>query len=71
MLKEDLDELLWCCVDKSLYEKCIFFEAASKEMQEIWYLALYDDGEEDLEIKCVFVQSGAFLRRPMVCLDEC
>ena len=43
MMKEDLDDLFWCGVHKSLDEKFIFFDSASKETSEVWYLALDEE----------------------------
>ena len=51
LLKEDMDDLFWCGLYKSLDEKYIFFESASKETSEIWYLST--DEEETAEMKCV------------------
>ena len=51
LLKEDMDDLFWCGMYKSLDEKYIFFESASKETSEIWYLST--DDEEMAEMKCV------------------
>jgi len=51
LLKEDLDDLFWCGCFKSLDEKYIFFESASKETSEIWYLST--DEEENAEMKCI------------------
>jgi len=51
MLKEDMDDLFWCGLYKSLDEQYIFFESASKETSEIWYLST--DDEEAAEMKCV------------------
>ena len=51
LLKEDMDDLFWCSVSKSLDEKYIFFESASKETSEVWYLPTDDD--EGGEMKCV------------------
>lgn len=52
MMKEDLDDLYWCGVHKSLDEKYLFFESASKETSEVWYLVMDEDGE-DSEMKCI------------------
>lgn len=52
LLKEDLDDLFWCGVYKSLDEKYIFFESASKETSEIWYLSTEEEGSAS-EMKCV------------------
>jgi len=43
LLKEDLDDLYWCGVSKSLDGKYIFFESASKETSEIWYLPVVEE----------------------------
>ncbi|KAL3777217.1 hypothetical protein ACHAW5_007650 [Stephanodiscus triporus] len=55
LLKEDPDDLFWCGLSKSLDEKYVFFESASKETSEVWYLSTDDDegGEESTEMKCV------------------
>ncbi|KAL9179620.1 hypothetical protein ACHAXT_008910 [Thalassiosira profunda] len=53
MLKEDLDDLFWCGVYKSLDERFIFFESASKETSEIWYLDLGQEEGTATEMKCV------------------
>ena len=52
LLKEDLDDLFWCGVYKSLDGKYVFFEAASKETSEVWYLSTKEEGT-DSEMKCV------------------
>jgi len=44
LLKEDLDDLFWCGVYKSLDGKYIFFESASKETSEVWYLSTEEEG---------------------------
>lgn len=52
LLKEELDDLFWCSCYKSLDGKYIFFDSASKETSEVWYL----DTEDELsstEMKCV------------------
>ena len=51
LLKEDLDDLYWCGVSKSLDGKYIFFESASKETSEIWYLPVAE--EKSAEMKCI------------------
>ena len=52
LLKEDLDDLFWCGLYKSLDEKFVFFESASKETSEVWYLSTEDE-ETVTEMKCV------------------
>ena len=52
LLKEELDDLYWCGVYKSLDDKYIFFESASKETSEIWYLSTEEEGTVS-EMKCV------------------
>ncbi|KAL7508332.1 hypothetical protein ACHAXN_005411, partial [Cyclotella atomus] len=51
LLKEELDDLYWCSVSKSLDEKYIFFEMASKETSEVWFLPITETSSE--EMKCV------------------
>ena len=43
LLAEEPDDLFWCGMYKSLDEKYIFFEAASKEVSEISFLPLDDE----------------------------
>lgn len=52
LLKEELDDLFWCGVGKSLDGKFVFFEAASKETSEVWYIATEDETSA-AEMKCV------------------
>lgn len=52
LLKEELDDLFWCSCYKSLDEKYIFFDSASKETSEVWYLATEDE-LSSTEMKCV------------------
>jgi len=52
MLKEDLDDLFWCGIHKSLDDKYIFFGSESKETSEVWYLAT-DEEDTVSEMKCV------------------
>ena len=52
LLKEELDDLFWCGVSKSLDEKYIFFDMASKETSEVWYIAT-DTELTSSEMNCV------------------
>ncbi len=52
LLKEDMDDLFWCSVSKSLDEKYIFFESASKETSEVWYLPTDDDEGGEMKEGC-------------------
>ena len=51
LLKEENDDLYWCGVSKSLDGKYIFFEAASSETSEVWYLPT--DEEAMAEVQCI------------------
>ncbi|KAL7549689.1 hypothetical protein ACHAWF_012955, partial [Thalassiosira exigua] len=54
LLKEEPDDLYWCEVSKSLDEKYVFFDLASKETSEVWYLSVEDEkGGDPPELKCV------------------
>lgn len=52
LLKEEKDDLFWCSVSKSLDGKYIFFDMASKETSEVWFLATETESSSQ-EIKCV------------------
>eukprot|EP00536_Pseudo-nitzschia_multiseries_P001001 jgi/Psemu1/179995/e_gw1.12.161.1 len=52
LMKEELDDLYWCGVGKSLDGKYIFFEAASSETSELWYLPT-DDELTTSEMQCI------------------
>eukprot|EP00537_Pseudo-nitzschia_pungens_P017448 CAMPEP_0172403752 /NCGR_PEP_ID=MMETSP1061-20121228/60540_1 /TAXON_ID=37318 /ORGANISM="Pseudo-nitzschia pungens, Strain cf. pungens" /LENGTH=846 /DNA_ID=CAMNT_0013138277 /DNA_START=1 /DNA_END=2541 /DNA_ORIENTATION=+ len=52
LMKEEPDDLYWCGVGKSLDGKYIFFEAASSETSEIWYLPT-DDEKRAAEMQCI------------------
>jgi len=52
LMKEEPDDLYWSGVGKSLDGKYIFFEAASSETSEIWYLAT-DEEKTVSEMKCI------------------
>lgn len=52
LLKEELDDLFWCSVSKSLDGKYIFFDMASKETSEVWYMATASESGMP-EMKCV------------------
>eukprot|EP00577_Skeletonema_sp_RCC1716_P008538 CAMPEP_0113411114 /NCGR_PEP_ID=MMETSP0013_2-20120614/22071_1 /TAXON_ID=2843 ORGANISM="Skeletonema costatum, Strain 1716" /NCGR_SAMPLE_ID=MMETSP0013_2 /ASSEMBLY_ACC=CAM_ASM_000158 /LENGTH=750 /DNA_ID=CAMNT_0000297403 /DNA_START=53 /DNA_END=2302 /DNA_ORIENTATION=- /assembly_acc=CAM_ASM_000158 len=52
LLKEELDDLFWCSSYKSLDGKYIFFDTASKETSEVWYLSTEDESSVT-EMKCV------------------
>ena len=52
LLKEELDDLFWCSSYKSLDGKYIFFDTASKENSEVWYLSTEDESSVT-EMKCV------------------
>jgi oligopeptidase B len=51
LLKEEVDDTYWPGVHKSLDGEYIFFETASSETSEIWYLKLGDEGSS--EMQCV------------------
>jgi oligopeptidase B len=56
LLKEEPDDMYWSHVYKSLDGKYVFFETASKETSEVWFLPLEEEekgggGEE--EMQCV------------------
>lgn len=51
LLKEELDDLYWCSVSKSLDDTYIFFDIATKETSEIWFLAT--ETESAAQLKCV------------------
>jgi len=55
LLKEDLDDLFWCGVSKSLDDKYIFFESASKETSEVWYLSTEEEDGSSAppEMSCI------------------
>lgn len=50
MLMEENDDMFWSHIYKSLNGEYLFFETASKETSEVWYLKL--DGS-DLKMQCV------------------
>lgn len=52
LLMEELDDLYWANVYKSLDGDYIFFEAASKETSEIWFLPT-DQEKTRKEMKCI------------------
>eukprot|EP00804_Cyclotella_cryptica_P018434 CCRYP_004289-RA/>CCRYP_004289-RA protein AED:0.28 eAED:0.28 QI:84/1/1/1/1/1/2/2306/691 len=52
LLKEEKDDLFWCSVSKSLDGEYIFFDMASKETSEVWFLATETESSSP-EIKCV------------------
>ena len=51
LLKEELDDLYWCSISKSLDDTYIFFGIATKETSEIWFLAT--ETESAAQLKCV------------------
>ncbi|VEU40604.1 unnamed protein product [Pseudo-nitzschia multistriata] len=52
LLKEESDDLYWCGVGKSLDGNYIFFEAASSETSEIWYLPTSEE-KTTSEMRCI------------------
>jgi oligopeptidase B len=52
LMKEEPDDLYWSGVGKSLDGKYIFFEAASSETSEVWYLPT-DEEATTTEMKCI------------------
>ena len=53
LLKEELDDIYWAHAYKSFDCKCIFFETASSETSEVWYLKLEDMDPNNMEMKCI------------------
>lgn len=57
LLKEELDELYWCDVSKSLDEEYIFMDMASKETSEVWFLATEEEetvsSSQEENMKCI------------------
>ena len=68
LLKEDLDDLFWCGVSKSLDGKYIFFESASKETSEIWYLST--DEESVSSMKCIAPRRNKVSGSPIISPTE-
>jgi oligopeptidase B len=52
LLKEEPDDLFWCSVSKSMDDKYIFFDMASKETSEVWYIATETENLSP-EMKCI------------------
>lgn len=52
LLKEELDDLYWCGVGKTLDSQFIFFEAASSETSEVWFLPTEVESTTT-EMKCI------------------
>jgi len=50
LLKEELDDVYWSHAHKSLDEQYVFFETASSETSEIWFMKL---DEEISDLKCI------------------
>eukprot|EP00980_Cylindrotheca_fusiformis_P013714 scaffold3526_cov115-Cylindrotheca_fusiformis.AAC.4 len=51
LLKEEADDMYWSHVYKSLDGKYVFFETASKETSEVWYLPLEE--KDSQEMQCI------------------
>ena len=50
LLKEELDDVYWSHTYKSLDGKYLFFETASSETSEVWFMELCDDV---MDMKCI------------------
>ncbi len=50
LLKEELDDVYWSHAYKSLDGQYLFFETASSETSEVWFMELYDD---NMNMKCI------------------
>lgn len=50
LLYEEKDEKYWTSIEKSLDERYLFVDTASKETSEIWYLDLHD---KDATLQCI------------------
>jgi oligopeptidase B len=53
LLKEELDDIYWADAGKSLDGKYVFFETASSETSEIWFLKLDTDTSTTTEMECI------------------
>lgn len=50
LLKEELDDVYWCHASKSLDTQYVFFEVASSETSEVWFMKLDTD---QAEMQCI------------------